>query len=121
MTLPHVIMRASDCKQIGNSLFDVPGAEKVKYLVEKAKANDVNLVFPVDYIIADKFDKNAKVSYCYHTNSLLIFGQTGAADDTTGIPDGWIGLDVGPKSRELFRTTVLAAKTILWNGYELNI
>jgi len=86
---------------IGNSLFDVSGAEKVKYLLEKAKANDVNLVFPVDYITADKFDKNAK---------------TGAADDTTGITDGWMGLDVGPKSRELFRTTVLAAKTILWNG-----
>jgi len=86
---------------IGNSLFDVPGAEKVKHLVEKAKANDVDLVFPVDYITADKFDKNSK---------------TGAADDTTGIPDGWMGLDVGPKSRELFRTTVLAAKTILWNG-----
>ena len=121
MIPPHVFMLAPDCKQIGNSLFDVPGAEKVKYLVEKAKANDVNLVFPVDYITADKFDKNAKVGYCYHTNPLLISGQAGAADDTTGIPDGWLGLDVGPKSRELFRTTVLASKTILWNGYELNI
>ncbi|KDQ60552.1 hypothetical protein JAAARDRAFT_190729 [Jaapia argillacea MUCL 33604] len=86
---------------IGNSLFDAPGSEKVAALVEKAKKNNVKLVFPVDYVTADKFDKNA---------------QTGTASDSEGIPDGWMGLDAGPKSRELFRTTVLEAKTILWNG-----
>jgi len=86
---------------IGNSLFDQAGSEKVAGLVEKAKKNNVKLVFPVDYIIADKFDKNAK---------------TGTATEVEGIPDGWLGLDVGPESRELFRTTVLEAKTILWNG-----
>ncbi|KAF9066834.1 phosphoglycerate kinase [Rhodocollybia butyracea] len=86
---------------IGNSLFDAPGSEKVKALVEKAKKNNVKLVFPVDYITADKFDKDAK---------------TGAATETEGIPDGWMGLDVGPKSRELFKQTVLESKTILWNG-----
>ncbi|KAK2467116.1 hypothetical protein APHAL10511_001374 [Amanita phalloides] len=86
---------------IGNSLFDAPGAEKVESLVEKAKANGVKLVFPVDYITGDKFDKNAK---------------TGVAKDETGIPEGWMGLDVGLESRDLFRETVLAAKTILWNG-----
>jgi hypothetical protein len=47
--------------QIGNSLFDAPGSEKVAGLVEKAKKNNVKLVFPVDYITADKFDKDAKV------------------------------------------------------------
>ncbi|KAF8921591.1 phosphoglycerate kinase [Mucidula mucida] len=86
---------------IGNSLFDAPGSEKVAALVEKAKANGVKIVFPVDYITADKFDKNA---------------TTGTATEAQGIPDGWMGLDAGPKSRELFRTTVLEAKTILWNG-----
>ncbi|KAJ7273406.1 phosphoglycerate kinase [Mycena rebaudengoi] len=86
---------------IGNSLFDAPGSEKVAGLVEKAKKNNVKLVFPVDYITADKFDKNAK---------------TGTATEAEGIPDGWMGLDAGKKSRELFRTTVLEAKTILWNG-----
>jgi len=86
---------------IGNSLFDAPGSEKVAGLVEKAKKNNVKLVFPVDYITADKFDKDAK---------------TGTATEAEGIPDGWMGLDAGPKSRELFRTTVLEAKTILWNG-----
>jgi len=86
---------------IGSSLFDQPGSEKVPALVEKAKKNNVKIVFPVDYITADKFDKDAK---------------TGSATETEGIPDGWMGLDVGPKSRTLFRTTVLEAKTILWNG-----
>ena len=47
--------------QIGNSLFDAAGSEKVAGLVEKAKKNNVELVFPVDYITGDKFDKDAKV------------------------------------------------------------
>ncbi|GLB35215.1 putative phosphoglycerate kinase [Lyophyllum shimeji] len=86
---------------IGNSLFDAPGSEKVAGLLEKAKQHNVKVVFPVDYIIADKFDKDAKTS---------------TATDEQGIPDGWMGLDAGPKSRQLFRETVLEAKTILWNG-----
>jgi len=87
--------------KIGNSLFDEDGSKKVAELMEKAKKNNVKVVFPVDYVTADKFDKNAKV---------------GEADDESGIPDGWLGLDVGPKSRELYRKTVLESKTILWNG-----
>jgi 3-phosphoglycerate kinase len=106
--------------QIGNSLFDEPGSTKVAGLVEKAKKNNVKIVFPVDYITADKFDKNAKAScilvmiflFCICLSS----PQTGIATDQEGIPDGWLGLDVGPKSRELFRATVLEARTILWNG-----
>ncbi|KIY69625.1 phosphoglycerate kinase [Cylindrobasidium torrendii FP15055 ss-10] len=86
---------------IGTSLFDQPGSEKVAALVEKAKANNVKIVFPVDYVTADKFDKDA---------------TTGTATDSEGIPEGWMGLDAGPKSRELYTKTVLEAKTILWNG-----
>ncbi|KAN0124007.1 Phosphoglycerate kinase [Russula decolorans] len=86
---------------IGNSLFDAAGSNNVAALVEKARKNNVQLVFPVDYITADKFDKNALV---------------GSATDESGIPEGWMGLDVGPKSQELFHSAVLSAKTILWNG-----
>ncbi|KAI9466054.1 phosphoglycerate kinase [Lactarius psammicola] len=86
---------------IGNSLFDAAGSGNVQALVEKAQKNNVQLVFPEDYITADKFDKNA---------------NTGVATDKEGIPDGWMGLDAGPKSREKYREAVLAAKTILWNG-----
>jgi len=47
--------------KIGQSLFDAPGSEKVAGLVEKARKNNVKLVFPVDYITGDKFAKDAKV------------------------------------------------------------
>ncbi|KAG6861896.1 hypothetical protein C0995_010602 [Termitomyces sp. Mi166 len=102
--IDNLLDKASGLREamlIGNSIFDVPGSEKVASIVEKAKKNNVKLVFPVDFITADKFDKDAK---------------TGVATQEDGIPDNWMGLDVGPKSCELFRETVLEAKTILWNG-----
>ncbi|WRT68532.1 phosphoglycerate kinase [Kwoniella shivajii] len=87
--------------EIGKSLFDEEGSKKVQSLVEKAKKNNVKLVFPVDYVTADKFDKDA---------------QVGEATDESGIPSDWQGLDAGPKSQKLFAETVAEAKTILWNG-----
>ncbi|OCF75881.1 phosphoglycerate kinase [Kwoniella mangroviensis CBS 8886] len=87
--------------EIGKSLFDEEGSKKVQSLVDKAKKNNVKLVFPVDYITADKFDKDA---------------QVGEATDESGIPADWQGLDAGPKSQEIFAQTVAEAKTILWNG-----
>ncbi|MCJ1400168.1 phosphoglycerate kinase [Xylographa trunciseda] len=92
-TLEHV--------KIGNSLFDEAGSKTVGDIMEKAKKNGVEIVLPCDYITADKFDKNAK---------------TGFATDEEGIPDGWLGLDVGKKSIELFVKTIAEANTILWNG-----
>ncbi|MBP6506797.1 MAG: phosphoglycerate kinase [Opitutaceae bacterium] len=86
---------------IGDSLFDAEGAKIVQELADQAKAKGVELIFPVDYICADKFDANA---------------NTQPADDTTGIPAGWQGLDAGPKSRELYRAAILRSKTIIWNG-----
>src|SRR6266851_3718528 len=67
---------------IGDSLFDPEGAKIVGELAEKAKARGVKLIFPVDYICADKFAANA---------------NTQPAEDSTGIPAGWQGLDAGPK------------------------
>jgi len=87
--------------KIGNSLFDEAGSKTVGSLVEKAKKNNVKIVLPVDYVTADKFDKDA---------------QTGTASDAEGIPDNWMGLDCGPKSIELFKKTIDEASTILWNG-----
>ncbi|MEN9841165.1 MAG: phosphoglycerate kinase [Verrucomicrobiota bacterium] len=88
-------------KQIGASLFDVEGAKIVQDLVNEAQAKGVELIFPVDYIAADKFAPDA---------------ATQAVDDDSGIPDGWQGLDAGPKSIALYRTAILASKTIIWNG-----
>jgi phosphoglycerate kinase len=87
--------------EIGDSLFDPEGAKIVAELTEKAKARGVSIILPVDYICADKFDPNA---------------ATRPADDSTGIPKGWMGLDAGPKSIALYREAILRAKTIVWNG-----
>ncbi|GAA5939664.1 phosphoglycerate kinase [Sporobolomyces koalae] len=87
--------------EIGDSLFDKAGSEKVHDLVKKAEAKGVKMVFPVDFVTADKFDKDAKV---------------GAATDKEGIPAGLMGLDAGPESRKQFAETISQAKTILWNG-----
>jgi len=86
---------------IGNSLYDEAGAAIVKDIMEKAKKNNVAIYLPTDYYIADKFDKDA---------------QKECVDDATGIKDGWMGLDVGPKSSESFKKVILSAKTIVWNG-----
>jgi len=90
-----------DNVKIGNSLFEKTAQDTVREVIDKAKKNGVKLHFPVDYVIADKFAKDAK---------------TGSATDEEGIPDGWLGLDVGPKSTKIFEEAVLRAKTIVWNG-----
>lgn len=87
--------------KIGNSLFDEEGVKIVKKLMEKAQKNGVQIHLPVDFVTADKFDEKAAV---------------GAADVETGIPEGWMGLDVGPKTNDLFREPILRAKVIVWNG-----
>ena len=68
-------------------MFDEEGAKIVNDLLAKAEKNGVKIHLPVDFVTADKFAEDAAV---------------GAADVETGIPDGWMGLDIGPKSRELF-------------------
>jgi len=86
---------------IGNSLFDPEGAKIVPELIEKAKAKGVQIHLPVDFICADKFAPDAEIR---------------EADDKAGIPDGWMGLDVGPKTRVQFAEVIARAKTIIWNG-----
>ena len=61
--------------QIGTSLFDEEGSKIVKNLMDKAKAKGVQIHLPVDFVTAEKFDKNA---------------TTGAATKQSGIPDGWM-------------------------------
>jgi phosphoglycerate kinase len=87
--------------KIGASLFDPEGAKIVAELETKAKAKGVELIFPVDFICADKFAPDA---------------ATQPATLESGIPDGWMGLDAGPQSIELYRKAILDSKTIVWNG-----
>jgi phosphoglycerate kinase len=87
--------------EIGDSLFDPEGAKIVAELLDKAKARGVSIILPVDYVCADRFAPDA---------------ATRPADDSTGIPKGWMGLDAGPKSIALYAAAILRAKTIVWNG-----
>ena len=87
--------------QIGTSLYDEDGAKIVPKLIEKAKAKNVKLHFPVDFVTGDKFGADAAV---------------GAATVEEGIPDGWMGLDCGPKSSEIFSQVIARAKVVVWNG-----
>lgn len=86
---------------IGNSLFDEDGAKIVQRLVEKAKSKNVQLHLPVDFVTGDKFAEDAAVS---------------SAEVANGIPDGAMGLDIGPKTSETFTQVVSRAKIIVWNG-----
>jgi phosphoglycerate kinase len=99
--MAYTFKKVIDGMAIGASLFDPEGAKIVVELVQKAKSRGVELVFPVDYVCADKFAPDA---------------NTRPADDASGIPDGWMGLDAGPESIAIYRKAILSAKTIVWNG-----
>ena len=86
--------------KIGNSLCEEDKLDVARAIIEKAKEKGVNLLFPVDGVNADKFDPEANT-------------YTSAIDD---VNDGWMGLDIGPKSVELFEKVIMESKTILWNG-----
>jgi phosphoglycerate kinase len=86
---------------IGSSLYDAEGAKLVPDLMKKAHEKGKKIILPVDYVCGDKFAADAQVK---------------VADDASGIQDGWLGLDVGPKSSAMFVDAIKRAKTIIWNG-----
>ena len=86
--------------KIGNSLVEDDYLELALKIMAKAKANHVNFLLPIDTIIADDFSNEA--------NTKVV--------NIAEIPDGWMGLDIGEKSSELFKETILNSKLILWNG-----
>lgn len=86
--------------KIGNSICEDDKLDLALELINKAKANHVNLVLAVDAKIADDFSNDANTDFC----------------DVDKIPDGWEGMDIGPKSEALFTDVIKKSKTILWNG-----
>lgn len=86
--------------KIGNSLVEDELIDTAKKAIEDAKAKGVNLYIPEDAVIADKFENDAKKDTC-------------SSDE---IPDGWMGLDIGEKTRGKFSEVIMNSKTILWNG-----
>ena len=85
---------------IGTSLLEADKMDFVLELMEKAKAKGVNLILPLDTVISDAFSNEAN-------QAVATSGE---------IPDDWMGLDIGPKTREAFGKVILESKTILWNG-----
>ncbi len=85
---------------IGDSLVEEDYIEVAREILEQAMKTDVKLYLPVDCIIADKFDNNAKIKHC----------------KINEIPKGWRGLDIGVKTAETFSKVIEKSNTLLWNG-----
>ncbi len=86
--------------EIGDSLVEEDKIDLAKSFIEKAKEKGVNLYLPIDVKVADSFSETAK------TKSVEI----------TGIEKGWMGLDIGPKTAELYESVIKDSKLVIWNG-----
>lgn len=86
--------------EIGTSLLEEDKIDYAKEMIEKAKSKGVKLLLPVDVVYADRFAEDAK--------PFVTEGRD--------IPTDCMGLDIGPKTRELFTQAVKSSKTIVWNG-----
>ena len=84
---------------IGASKLDKDGFDTAKQAIDKAAKKNIPILLPVDNVIGDKFDANANTK---------VVGED--------IPDGWMGLDIGPRTIKLFEDKLKSAKTIIWNG-----
>jgi phosphoglycerate kinase len=85
---------------VGDSICEDDKMDLALAILKQAKAKNVQIHIPVDVVAADDFSNTANTQIC----------------DINSIPEGWQGLDAGPKSREIFDTVVNKCKTILWNG-----
>ena len=86
--------------KIGNSICEDDKMELALDILKQAEAKGVQIHIPVDTVAADAFSNDANTQIC----------------DINNIPDGWEGVDAGPKSCEIFHDVVMQSKTILWNG-----
>jgi phosphoglycerate kinase len=86
--------------EIGNSLFEADRIDVVLDIFKKAKELGVSIHLPSDSVVADSFAEDARTQTV----------------DTHHIPEGWMGLDIGPASIQQFQEVILKSKTILWNG-----
>jgi phosphoglycerate kinase len=86
--------------EIGASLLEADKLEVAKGILEEARGKGVTFLLPMDHVIAEKPEATAATRLA----------------DSTAMPAGWMGLDIGPKAREAFTKIIRGAKTILWNG-----
>ena len=97
--MAYTFMKAQGGK-IGTSLCEDDYLDYANDMIKKAADKGVKMLIPVDTVIADAFSNDANVKVV----------------DAGQIDDGWMGLDIGPKTRELFANAVKDAKTVVWNG-----
>lgn len=97
--MTYTFMKANGGK-IGNSIVEDDKLDLALDLQKEAKEKGVNLLLGTDSVIADKFDNEAQKKIAH----------------SDAIPDGWMGMDIGTETREIFRKAILESKTILWNG-----
>lgn len=86
--------------KVGKSLVEEDRLDTALKIMEDAKKMGVKIYLPVDTVVADSFSNDAKKQIC----------------DVDAIPDGWLGLDIGPKTEKIYDEVIAASKTILWNG-----
>jgi len=86
-------------KEIGNSKLEKEKLDLAKQILDKAKAKNIKIILPIDNVVVEKIEENAKID---------IVGEN--------IPEGKIAVDIGPKTVELFKNTLKRARIIVWNG-----
>ncbi len=91
---------AAQGQGVGKSLLEADQIDTVRGFIDEAKARGVELLVPVDFVVADRFAADAATEIV-------------SADS---IPEGWMGLDIGPETRELFAGKIADAGTVVWNG-----
>merc|ERR1712228_1070196 len=94
-------LKVNNKMNIGTSLYDEEGAKLVTTIMEKAKAKNVDIILPTDFVCGDKFANDAKIEKCTLEKGIL---------------DGFMGLDIGEESRKTVCETILKAKTVVFNG-----
>jgi phosphoglycerate kinase len=99
--MAYTFLKVLSGMEIGTSLFDPKGADIVATIMAKAKAKNKAIHLPVDFLAADRFDKDA---------------STKVVSAQDGIPAGWQGLDCGPATIKQFQAVIGRANTIIWNG-----
>lgn len=86
--------------EVGSSKWEGDKLQTATEIMKRAKARDVNLLLPTDHIVADVFDENA----------------TATVVTDEDVPDGKMGLDIGPETRKAYAAAIAEAKTVFWNG-----
>jgi phosphoglycerate kinase len=86
--------------EVGASLLEADKLDVAKDILNEARAKGVTFLLPMDHVIAERVEATAPTRTA----------------DSTAIPAGWMGLDIGPRAREAFATVIRGAKTVVWNG-----